>query len=74
MMTPLFHLLFWSDILNLKLLLLLLLLLKFFNKQLSKRFHVGMSQTVIFLIIRLVELSVNVFLACALTSESLFQI
>jgi hypothetical protein len=37
-------------------------LLKFFNKQLSKRCHVGMSQTVIFMIIRLVTLSVNIFL------------
>jgi hypothetical protein len=51
--------------------------LNFFNKQLSKRCLVGMSQTVIFMIIRLVTLSVNIFLcnwACALTSESLFQI
>jgi hypothetical protein len=33
----------------------------FFNKQLSKG-HVGMNQTVIFMIIRLVTLSVNIFL------------
>jgi hypothetical protein len=49
----------------------------FFNKQLSKRCLVGMSQTAIFMIIRLLTLSVNIFLcnwACALMSESLFQI
>jgi hypothetical protein len=36
--------------------------LNFFNKQLSKRCLIGMSQTVIFMIIRLVTLSVNIFL------------
>jgi hypothetical protein len=36
--------------------------LKFFSKQLSKRCHVGISQTVMFMIIRLVTLSVNIFL------------
>jgi hypothetical protein len=37
-------------------------MIEFFYKQLSERCHVGMSQTVIFMIIRLVTLSINIFL------------
>jgi hypothetical protein len=47
---------------EIKFLVIIIHVVDFFNKQLSKRCLVGMSQTVIFMIIRLVTLSVNIFL------------